>query len=97
MSPGSILFLRGEMTIKEDLPLIKTDKTPDSPLSIRPIFLCIEVSVADGKGIKDFFQDSIKETGVHNVGRYHKSLVSQLPPWVYIDNHFVLGVKNQKI
>jgi hypothetical protein len=65
MGPGPVLLLRGEMAIEEYLPLIKAHKSPDPPLSIRPIFLCIKVNIADGKGIEDLLQDGIKELGIH--------------------------------
>jgi hypothetical protein len=66
MDPRPVLLLRREVTIKEDLPLIEAHKSPDPPLPIWPIFLCIEVNVADGKGIEDLLQDGIKEMGIHN-------------------------------
>jgi hypothetical protein len=73
MGPGPVLLLRGEMAIKEDLPLIEAHKPPDPPLSIRLVFLCIEVSIADGKGIEDLLQDGIKETSVHVVFFHQKN------------------------
>jgi hypothetical protein len=73
MGPGPVLLLRREMAIEEDLPLIEAHKSPDPPLSIRPVFLCGKVGVADGKCIEDLLQDVIKETGVHNVIVHQKN------------------------
>jgi hypothetical protein len=53
------------MAVKEDLSLIEAHKSPNPPLSIRPVFLCIKVNITDGKGIEDLLQDGVKEMGIH--------------------------------
>jgi hypothetical protein len=84
MGPGPVLLLRREMAIEEDLPFIEAHKSPDPPLSIRPVFLCGEVGVADGKCIEDLLQDGIKETGVHKRDCASKEQQLHLLPLEYL-------------